>query len=171
MGSLLSLKQLHFMRAGRAATQLENISSLALFRIIGTWLIKDWAIIFYFLKFFQKNAPLTGLLHQWEAQTPPSVPSWCPSAWKSFSVPVNLRFYFYFFPDQHGKVSSASPHYFLAGLGEITNQDCAGLPAKAQDSKLAWKKAGISLPNGGLIERCKIPHDFHNVGEMAWGTN
>lgn len=65
-----------------------------------------------------------------------------------FFSPCESKILFYFFPDQHGKVSSASPHYFLAGLGEITNQDCAGLPAKTQDSKLAWKKAGISLPNG-----------------------
>lgn len=153
MGFIYSTrKQLLLMGAGRAATQLGEYFFTGI--VQNYWCLANkkqtdyYSFYFYFLKFFPKNAPsLTGLLHQQEAQTPPSVPSWYPLLGSLFQS-LKSKTLFYFFPDQHVKVSSASPHYFPAGLGEITNLDCVGLPAKTQDRKLAGKMACISLPNG-----------------------
>ena len=93
-----ALKQLHLMGTEGAPTQLEE-----LFRIIGAWLIKSrlTIILFLFWSSFQKMhtlpPPLTGLLHQWEAQTPPSVPSWCPLLESLFqSLKSKILFYLFF---------------------------------------------------------------------------
>ena len=144
-----ALKQLHLMGTEGAPTQLEE-----LFRIIGAWLIKSrlTIILFLFWSSFQKmhTLPPPLLAYSISGRLRP-LPLFLLGALclKVFFSPWNLRFYFiYFFPDHHVKVSSASPHYFPAGLGEITNLDCVGLPAKTWASKLAGKRACISLPNG-----------------------